>query len=71
MKTKKIIKVLEFIMEYCKNRNECKNCPFYESDEYECSFIKERCLYPTEWGIKNIKANLTDKEKIYADKETL
>ena len=68
MKTKKIIKVLEFIKEKCKSYScdGCYECPF--SDESGgCIISVEKHTYnilPEDWDIEIIKSNLKDKERI-------
>ena len=64
MKTYKIIRVLECIKEYCKEKSRCEECPFYDSSNYECYLLKEGMIYPAEWEVGIIKGKLMDIERI-------
>lgn len=64
MKTKKIIKALKFIKEYCNERCDCCGCPFYDKNIGECSLLVPDMIYPAQWNVKQIKVNLKDKERI-------
>ena len=65
METYKIIRVLEFINEYCKEKDRCDGCPFYDADDYECYLLKEgRVVYPSQWDIGIIKEKLKHKERL-------
>lgn len=62
MEKHKIIRVLEFMKDYCVEHDEqcikCK-CPF-ESSEGKCLLSD----YPVQWDINIIKRNLFDKDKL-------
>lgn len=59
MKTKKIIKVVNFIEDYCKSTICCTNCILGANTDF-CPFYEN----PKRWNTKQIKANLKDIERI-------
>jgi hypothetical protein len=62
MKTKKIIKVLNFIQDYCSKRD-CTRCQFADS-RGGCNFTNRTSTLPEEWNIYHIEKNLKDVERI-------
>ena len=61
MKTKKIIEVLEFIDNYCKNNRTCVDCYFFHKHYKSC------LLYDMNFSenyINDIKNNLKDVEEL-------
>ena len=64
MNKHKIIRVLEFIKDYCNEKNSCEKCPFHNSNFYACNLTMEGTLYPAQWDVGNIKENLNYKERI-------
>lgn len=62
MKTKKIIKVLKFITDYCTYQD-CYTCAF-GSERGLCSISTGGELLPEDWNIKDIEKNLKDVERI-------
>ena len=64
MEKHKIIRVLEFIKDYCNEKNRCNDCPFYKSEDYECNLTRHDLLYPAQWDVDSIKGKLFDKDKI-------
>lgn len=57
MKTKKIIKVLKFVKDYCKRHKDCDLCPFCNSGI--CDYTS-----PNQWDIMNLRLELHDRERI-------
>ena len=61
MKTKKIIKVLKFINDYCRVRD-CGMCKF--SNQQLCNLSDGNGKLPESWDVEAIERNLKDIEKI-------
>lgn len=61
MKTKKIIKALNFVKNYCEERD-CFDCEFGNSGV--CTFTDNNGDLPEGWDIKSIEGNLKNKERI-------
>lgn len=61
MKTKKIIKALNFVKNYCEERD-CFDCEF--SNSGVCTFTDNDGDFPLGWDIDIIESNLRNKERI-------
>jgi hypothetical protein len=62
MKTKKLIKAINFIKRYCANNDDCYGCPFLNNNV--CCFFGEDNIYAAQWDVKVIKNNLKDVEEL-------
>lgn len=63
MKTKKIIKVLKFVKDYCKRHKDCDLCPFRNSGV--CDYAS-----PNQWDIRVLRRELKESERIEINDES-